>query len=210
MDAISAPCGKEGLVLQFVIEQVPNIILTIFGFSFVRAWIHSRFPKIKEGYLDGFLFLVLIIGFAIGWIIQGREAQQAARQQQIIDSMREYSVVARLNPHGVTGMAGQGLKETPHSRLAGLEETWILHENNWSPKCDDPSIEKSREVVTSLPQFPWTHFLLAVCLREKGDQAWRGYTERAVQIFEHTTSLADHHSVHDKALKKLRELLNTK
>ena len=196
-------------MLQFLLEQLPNIIVAILGISVVRLAIRSLWPNLKEGYLDFFILLVFIIGFVMNWAADRKKSQEATEQKRTIDAMREYSVVARLNPHGVTGMAGQGLKETPHSRLAGLEETWILHENNWSPKCDDPSIEKSREVVTSFPQFPWTHFLLAVCLREKGDQAWRGYTERAVQIFEHTTSLADHHSVHDKALKKLRELIDT-
>ena len=186
-----------------------TVIMGLAGIPLIRDLVCGWF-KISEKLFCIIRTVLVFTGAIIAGTIYIQTSQEVAQQKHITDAMREYSVVARLNPHGVTGMAGQGLKETPHSRLAGLEETWILHENNWSPKCDDPSIEKSREVVTSFPQFPWTHFLLAVCLREKGDQAWRGYTERAVQIFEHTTSLADHHSVHDKALKKLRELLNTK
>jgi hypothetical protein len=103
--------------------------------------------------------------------------------------MREYSVVARLNPSGLTGIAGPGLKEEPDSRLTGLEETWIRHEDRRTLQCNDSSIEKSRAATTSYPQFPWSHFLLADCLRKRGDQAWRGHAEKAIQIFEHTTLL---------------------
>ena len=124
--------------------------------------------------------------------------------------MREYSVVARLNPYGLTGIAGKGLKEEPDSRLAGLDETWIQHEDRRSLQCNDLSIEKARAVIISYPQFPWSHFLLADCLRKRGDQAWRSHAEKAIQIFEYTTLLADHHKTHDVGLKMLRESINTR
>ena len=195
-------------MLQFLLEQTPNIILTVFGFSFVRSLIRTRWPKIKEGYLDGFLVLILVIGFVIGWVIQNQESKKDAQQQQIIDAMRYYLRVAELNTKGLTGSVGFGLKESSPLSKA-LEGTWIESDGMITFSCEESSLEKLRHVEVSVPRFPFSYYGLAVCLRKRGDANWRKYAEKAAQILEITTSLESHHPSHDKILQQIRDALNT-
>ena len=48
-------------------------------------------------------------------------------------------------------------------------------------------------------------FVLALteCLRKAGDDNWRSYARRAIQIFEKTTTIAGHNGNHDQALANL-------
>jgi hypothetical protein len=70
--------NKEGLVFEFLFEQLPNIILTLFGISLVRSFIRSRWPRINEKHFDISLILILITSFVIGWITDNQKARESS------------------------------------------------------------------------------------------------------------------------------------
>jgi hypothetical protein len=131
---------------------------------------------------------------------------KGAELQHTVDVLRDYSSVARLDPHGVTGAAGAGLKETSPISKA-LDMCWLERGGKIHPLCNDPCLEKFRHVAHFLPRFPWSYYALAVCLRPRGDGTWRSYAQQAVDIFEATTLLADHNTIHDQGLQELRGYL---
>jgi hypothetical protein len=134
--------------------------------------------------------------------------QKQTEAERSLDALQNYAVVASLNPYGLKGIAGAGLKEEPSPLSKALEGTWIKSDDKITISCDDSSLEKFRRVMTSDPQFPFTYYGLAVCLRDRGESSWRGYAEKAVEILKITTSLEAHHPIHDKVLAHLREILS--
>jgi hypothetical protein len=64
-----------------------------------------------------------------------------------------------------------------------------------------------RRVVVEYPDFPFGHYYLALCLREKADTDWRTHAEMALALFEETTQIVGHNPQHDDGLRRLRKLL---
>ena len=67
------------------------------------------------------------------------------------------------------------------------------------------------EIVTrEFPDFPFSYWALAKCLKHTGDPQWLAYGERAMSIFQHTTQISERSPHHDQARKQMEELLNEK
>ena len=117
--------------------------------------------------------------------------------------LRLYSDVAELNAFGDPGLAGLGLSySSPLTRT--LEGAWAERDGRYFPRCDQAGLAKFSTAVESHPTFPFTHYALSECAFEAGDDNWRPHAERAVEILEHTTQLAGHHSHHDEVYRVLR------
>ena len=105
---------------------------------------------------------------------------------------------------------GSGLRETSALSLT-LERAYISAEvegkEKHFPRCDEEGTAAFLEAVKINPDFPFSHWGLAVCAEQAGDREWRRYAERAVTILEHTTQIAGHHAHHDVVLKDLTEML---
>ena len=121
--------------------------------------------------------------------------------------MRDYSKVARLDPRGITGTTGIGLKETSPLSQA-LEDTWVERNGRLFPSCTDASPAKFRAVTEGHSRFPFSHYALAVCLRGRQAPTWRQHAAEAVRIFEYTAAIAGHHPGHDQASAELRGYLS--
>jgi tetratricopeptide (TPR) repeat protein len=89
-----------------------------------------------------------------------------------------------------------------------LEGTGEMTGNRVQLKCSSEALEKFKEAIRKFPDFPFSYFALAVCLKNKADPEWRGYAEKALSIFEKTATLKEHHPSHDEALTELRRMLN--
>lgn len=183
-------------------------VAVLLGIALVRSWVRSKWPKVHEGHLDLTLLVLLICGVSISAFIRSGELKKAAELQHTVSGLRDYSMIARLNPRGLTGTVGLGLKESsPVSRA--LEGAWLERDGKMSVLCDESSLKKFRRVASSWPRFPWSHYALAVCLRTREDGTWRTHAERAIEIFEVTTLLGRHHQSHNRGLEKLRGYLGT-
>jgi len=75
------------------------------------------------------------------------------------------------------------------------------------PRCDDQSLKKLQRVVDLAPKFPFSHYALAFCLYERGDNRWRHHARKAIEIFYFTTMIDGHHINHEESLKLLQSLL---
>lgn len=135
------------------------------------------------------------------------------RTSQLADELhglRRYSKMAKYSALGLTGIAGEGLKEdSPIARA--LQDAYIKvgSENgpNYYPRCDAQGLARFEAVTRKFPDFPFSHWALAKCLKQMGNPQWRNYAERAMAIFKHTTRISDRSPHHDQARKQIEQLL---
>ena len=137
---------------------------------------------------------------------------RASKLERELDGVKRYGSVAKLNGKGLSGRVrpGSGLTETTSlSRV--LERAYTPMEEGGKGRiqlrCDDGGLAAFQKAMEINPDFPFSHWALAICAAKAGDRGWRAHAERAVTIFEHTTQIAGHHKAHDEALKGLRQLL---
>ena len=137
---------------------------------------------------------------------------RTSKLERELEGVKRYGSVAELNAFGLSGKirAGSGLKETSSISRA-LEGAYIRKEVGgqirYLPDCNDMGIAAFRKAAEIDPDFPFSHWALAMCAAKVGDKEWRTYAERAVTILEHTTRIAGHHPHHDKVLEQSRKLL---
>jgi hypothetical protein len=123
-----------------------------------------------------------------------------------LETLSNYQSVARLGPLGTTGLVKAPLQEeSPLIDL--LKDAWEERAGRWSPKCTTEAIGKFQEATRRFPDFPFSYYALALCLKDKGDSEWRGAAEKAADIFGRTTSLKEHQPSQDQALQQVRLLL---
>lgn len=127
-----------------------------------------------------------------------------------LQGLRRYSKVAKYSALGLTGIAGQGLKENSPIALA-LHGAYIKVEKeggpDYYPRCDAQGLARFEAVTKNFPDFPFSHWALAKCLKQIGNPQWRKYAERAMEIFEHTTRISDRSPHHDQAREQIEQLL---
>jgi hypothetical protein len=64
-----------------------------------------------------------------------------------------------------------------------------------------------RKVIANYPDFPFAHYAMALCMRDRSDAGWRTEVDRARRIFQTTTSIPGHQPDHDDALARINRLL---
>jgi hypothetical protein len=135
-----------------------------------------------------------------------RAAAEIGRVRSELETIRDYGEVAKLNFVGTTGIAGFGLTETTSISRALIPAVEI--EGNKSRyRCDENSLKIFNEVVTRFPRFPFSHYALAFCLQQHGDERWREHAEAAMKILKLTTTVDGHHPNHDLALREIESAL---
>lgn len=136
--------------------------------------------------------------------------ERTSRLANELQGLRRYSKMAKYSALGLTGIAGEGLKEnSPIARA--LQGAYIKVENesgpSYYPRCDAQGLARFEAVTRKFPDFPFSHWALAKCLKQTGDPQWRNFAERAMAIFEHTTRISDRSPHHDQARKQIEQLL---
>ena len=136
--------------------------------------------------------------------------ERTGQLEHELQGLRRYSKVAKYSALGLTGIAGSGLKEnSPIARA--LEGAYIKMDGeagpNYYPRCDAQGLSRFTNVARQFPDFPFSHWALAKCLKKVGNPQWRAHAERAMTIFEHTTRIGERSPHHDQARKQIEELL---
>jgi len=117
--------------------------------------------------------------------------------------LEKYSQIAKMGPQGSDIIAGRYLSFT--SGLPGaLEGTYILGATKFTYICTEESINKMIEVTKNYPDFPFSYFGIATCIKDQGKDGWTKYAKKSIEIFEETTKIEDHNLAHDEALEILR------
>ena len=137
------------------------------------------------------------------------DARQANKSRELLIALRDYSYVARLDFTGrELTSPGSGLEEnTPIIKL--LEGTYDIQGNCGVPNCDEVALTKCQEVIQIEPKFPFSYYAIAVCLFQKGDDSWRDYADKALEIFHYATMIAGHHPNHNQAQRVLKSYYQT-
>lgn len=131
---------------------------------------------------------------------------QFLRQQ--IESVRDYSDMARLTFNGSEYVGGDITFSSPLTKI--MEGTFtVVIPDRYRRVCTDAALTKYRKAIQAFPRFPFSHFWLALCLRDRGESSWQSHARSAYSIFERTTQIAGHQASHDEAKSYLAELLKT-
>jgi hypothetical protein len=130
-------------------------------------------------------------------------------QKDKLSTIAEYSEVASYNCIGVTGKVGYGLIESSGiSEL--LKGSYEKKDDKIFFKFDDLSILKYKRVISEYPKFPFSYYVTAMALKEKGDPKWKEYADKAVELLNKTTQIVGHNPNHDEVLKILQQTIKTK
>ncbi|MBD3258294.1 hypothetical protein GF377_07660 [candidate division GN15 bacterium] len=138
---------------------------------------------------------------------------EVRQYQDEIDSLREmtatnrdYQYFSQLSGNGVQ-VYGNGAVVLSTDISEFISPALERVEGGMMAKCNDTCIQTLQRLIDIEPNFPFSYYFLAVCLYDSGDSGWKRYAERAIDMFEKTTSLSGHHRDHDAALAHLKAML---
>jgi len=125
-----------------------------------------------------------------------------------VNNIKEYGYYATLDIYGRNFTPDTGIKF--NSDLSNRMEkiltevngkTFVKNGNSVLPEID--------VVIEKYPNFPFGYWAKYNLLKTKGDRNWRECAKKAANIFEITTSINGHNSMHDEALKAVKTDLAT-
>jgi len=130
------------------------------------------------------------------------------RTERTMEAVRDYSAVARLDALGNPPGVGIGSDIKVNTKLVGLlANTYQVKGTQIFMNRTADAEEQYRIVVERYPRFPFGHYYLALCLRDRSDESWRQHAERAIEILSMTTTIDGHNTNHDEVLKKIASWL---
>ena len=136
--------------------------------------------------------------------------ERTSQFERELEGLRRHSKVAKYNALGLTGIAGVGLTENSPINQA-LEGAYVQKETQSGtklyPRCDALGMSRFENVAREFPNFPFSYWALALCLKKMGNSKWRAFAKRALSIFQYTTQIGERSSQHDQAHKEIEELL---
>ena len=133
--------------------------------------------------------------------------------QNVLDSMKTHGGLARIDFNGEIAIGGGMATGSALSGWAGgfvsmyidrKTATFDIEDNGM---CTPPALDQYKAIIKKYPFWPFSHFVLAICLKQQGDKAWEEHAMRALEIFEKTTTVPNHHPDHSIALKGVKEML---
>jgi len=152
-------------------------------------------------------FVFCIINLTVAAILylgSFKKDQKISTLESNLVAVREYSAVARRDALGNPAGAGIGSDIKFDDDLTkSLEDMYTTKDNRIRMRRGPEAEQRYCEVIQKFPKFPFGHYFLALCLRERGDQEWPKHASRAVEILKLTTQIDGHSSNHDEVLEKL-------
>lgn len=119
-----------------------------------------------------------------------------------VETVKTFSSMSQFDVFGKDLPVGAGLSY--HTGISVLmDSVYVPFGTGVRCDCTNTSIDRLRRVIDEYPTYPFSHYWMAYCLREKGEVGWQEIAERAKSILERTTSIAGHHSSHDQALSNV-------
>ena len=124
--------------------------------------------------------------------------------QNEVRNVKDYSYYATLDVFGRPFTAGNGI--TFNSLLSTkMENLLVMKEGKIYPRTDPGLIPSIDSVIAEYPYFPFGYWVKYNYLKSHGDLGWREFANKAVEIFENTTSIKEHNPSHDEALKMTKQ-----
>jgi hypothetical protein len=132
--------------------------------------------------------------------------KKSSKLEEQLSNYYTYAEVATWNLLGGK-MAGFGVEV--NSPVSGWTKGYTRGEGReleW--KCDSSAIVHYKRIIEKQPLYPFTYYVLAICLKRLGDDSWKKYAKDGIQILEKTTTIPGHDPGHDAALKSMKGLFN--
>jgi hypothetical protein len=190
---------EKGAVEMFWIGLALAFIAFLLRLNLAREVLGEFIPAITEGQLDVVCLLAFLAGSACTVVkyLAGRREIELLKSQDI----------AKYSATGNRSAAVIGVRIVP-TPIDDWSTAFVSRtEGSLIFRCEPAAIAASRAVIEKLPSYPFSYYLLAQCLRENGDPAWKGIAKTARSIFRKTTRLPDHHPDHDLALRAVEMML---
>ena len=133
--------------------------------------------------------------------------------QNVLDSMKTYGEVARIDFNGGIALGGGIGTGSALSNWAGgfvsmhsdwKKATWQIKDDGM---CSPAALDQYKAIVKKYPFWPFSHYVLAICLKNKGDNSWEEHAMKALEILEKTTAVPNHHSDHSSIIKAVKKML---
>ena len=125
-----------------------------------------------------------------------------------IDNVKEYGYDATLDIYGRNFIPGTENKFS--SDLSNrMEKILTVVNGKTFVKNDNAALPQIDAVIEKYPNFPFGYWAKYNLLKTKGDSNWKKFAKKAADIFEITTSIKGHNSMHDEALKVVKTDLAT-
>ena len=167
-----------------------KIVFIVFG---LLALVGQFFTEKK--YLGRFLLVLSIISFS----------GLAYQSWKDLDDIKNYTEAATLNFSGYAGNHGTHISTTLSKQISTI--AYLGADKKIHFDCGTTSFATRYEVKKEYPFYPFTYFREAACLQYKDLATWRDEAKQAISIFEITTSIGNHNTDQDAALRALREEL---
>lgn len=133
---------------------------------------------------------------------QGKKIES---QEDQIKSIKEYTYISRFGIDGRTGEFDYGIVE--HSPLIEqLDKVVFIKDSMYQFECNVNGQNILKQIIKDNPIFPFSYYILAVCLRRNNNKEWLTYADKALEILKRTTSISGHHEHHDMAMKVIYNL----
>lgn len=138
---------------------------------------------------------------------------EAQKAKGIFDSMRKYGDFARIAFDGSIFLGG-GIGT--NSNLTGWDGDFVeLHKNRkagtlqikGAEMCTAAALDQYRSIVKKYPFWPFSHYILAICLKDQNDKSWENHASKAFEILEKTTAVPNHNSDHSLIMQEVKKLL---
>jgi len=126
--------------------------------------------------------------------------------QSGVESIKSFSKYASLNYKGLDMTSKDGTIKIRNS-ISDLVDNIILEEENGFTVITSVEAEiNADKLIDNFPNFPFGYYYKAIIQRNNGYSEWKDSRDKAIEIFDKTTSIEGCNSFHQKALNKLKEL----
>lgn len=138
-----------------------------------------------------------------------KKDQRIAELEDTTNSILEYSEVARLDAVGNPPGLGPDSDISMNTELVNLlKDTYVLRDGRFHMSRSTESEAKYRQVIEKYPKFPFGYYFVVLCLKDKGNDEWKTYAKKAVEILEQTVKIDGHNKGNDEVLAKLKHWLS--
>lgn len=123
-----------------------------------------------------------------------------------LENTKRFSAIANYGFYGGPIFYGPGLSggDDLYTRL---KDTYYVEDGKFYYHCGEPSETTYRQLIQDYPDFPFTYYALADCLKRRGDPGWVEYAKQAIKILDVTTSIGEHKKEHDEVKEVLTDYL---
>ena len=158
--------------------------------------------------IAGIVFLALLVFAEVLAYIYGHQKDWLISEADRIyrKNLAEYGEVATLNFQGSHSISDTYSVQTP---LSGWNDNYVRDTSEGKQiRNDDEAIAYYKKLQEAYPKYPFSYYCLAEAYRQRGNDIWRDYAHKAIEILNITTSLPNHAPNHKEVLANLHMMLD--